>query len=63
MIYKCRKGCATLAFDAATEAAFRCPKCDSKLAWHDNAHELREIEQRIATIEKILSNQSGYANV
>jgi transcription factor E len=59
MIYKCRKGCARLAFDAASEAAFRCPKCNSKLAWFDNARELRDIEQRIATIEKILANQNG----
>lgn len=62
MVYKCRRGCVRLPFDAATEAAFRCPKCASKLAWFDNARELREIETRISTIEKILANQSGYVN-
>ena len=60
MIYRCPKGCARLPFDEATEAAFRCPKCSTKLAWHDNAKEVKEIGERIATIEKILGNQNGY---
>ena len=56
--YKCKKGCIRLPFDEATEASFRCPKCDSKLAWHDNSKEKRETEQHISAIEKILSNQN-----
>jgi len=59
MFYRCRKGCVTLHFDAAIEAAFRCPKCASKLAWFDHSRELRENEARIAVIEKILANQNN----
>ncbi len=56
--YRCRKGCVQLHFDAATEAAFRCPKCASKLAWFDNSKEHAALEGRISTIEKILANQN-----
>lgn len=61
MFYRCRRGCVTLHFDAATETAFRCPKCASKLAWFDHSRELRDVEAHIAVIEKILANQSNYA--
>jgi transcription factor E len=58
MFYRCKRGCARLAFDAATEAAFRCPKCDSKLAFHDNAKERAALEARIASVERVLANQN-----
>ncbi|MEM0475617.1 MAG: hypothetical protein QW343_02370 [Candidatus Norongarragalinales archaeon] len=61
LFYKCRKGCTRLNFDAASEAAFRCPKCDGKLVWFDHSRELRETEARIAAIEKILANQNNNA--
>ncbi len=54
LFYKCTKGCSKLAFDSAIEIGFRCPKCNHKLRTHDNATEIREINQRISAIQKLL---------
>jgi len=54
VFYKCTRGCNQLAFDAAVDAAFRCPKCNSKLKFVDNKRRVRELETRIGAIEKIL---------
>ncbi len=54
MFYKCSKGCNKLAFDVAIETGFRCPKCNLKLRTHDNATEIKTINQRIQAIQKLL---------
>jgi len=54
MFYKCRRGCVQLPFDDAMEKQFRCPKCNSKMNFYDNKRDVKAIETRIKTIEKIL---------
>jgi transcription factor E len=54
VLYNCLKGCGQLQFDAAVDAAFRCPKCSSKLKFVDNKKRVRELESRIGAIDKIM---------
>lgn len=57
MVYKCKKGCASVQFDDALECKFRCPDCNGMLKNASNREEIKKIEQKIGVIEKILGNQ------
>ena len=54
MFYKCKKGCARLAFDVAMENKFKCPKCSSKLHFANNAEEIKGLEKKIKTLQQIV---------
>ncbi|HEV8289353.1 MAG TPA: hypothetical protein VGQ00_00150, partial [Candidatus Norongarragalinales archaeon] len=55
VFYKCNKGCSKMPLDSAWDNEFKCPKCESRLADCDPKQEIEEAENRIAAIEKILS--------
>lgn len=55
MFYKCRKSCLKVPFDEAMEAQFKCPECNGKMKYASNQAELKELRDKISTVEKILS--------
>ena len=57
--YSCRKKCARAAFDAAAEASFRCPKCNGKMNFLDNAEVVAEIKEELNALDQILGRSRG----
>ncbi|MCX6767628.1 MAG: hypothetical protein NTY90_02780 [Candidatus Micrarchaeota archaeon] len=58
LFYKCRKGCSRLPFEQAMDKQFRCPQCKS-LMHHVRPHdELRKLEDRLISLEKITSAEN-----
>ena len=58
IFYKCRKGCSRLSFEHTLDAKFRCPQCKSLMNSVSGREELRKIENRITSLEKITSSES-----
>ena len=58
VFYKCRKGCSRMPFEHALDAKFRCPQCKSLMNSVGGRDELKKLEGRIGTLEKITSSQS-----
>ncbi|MBI5228693.1 hypothetical protein HY991_01180 [Candidatus Micrarchaeota archaeon] len=57
-IYCCKKGCMEIEFDAAMENRFRCMKCGGVLTQIDRQVEMKELEEKINIIEKIINNKT-----
>ena len=54
VFYRCSKACRKLAFEAALEAQFKCPKCNNKMNAADTASELEEARKQLGSIENLL---------
>ncbi len=61
MFYKCRKSCIRLGFDEALEAKFKCPTCNTKMNFTDNKDELKTLDNKISTLEKIIDQERQFS--
>jgi transcription initiation factor TFIIE subunit alpha len=50
--YECTNGCIRAIFDEAIEHQFRCPRCEEKLEFMDNAKRVSELERQVAKLSK-----------
>lgn len=58
MFYKCRKGCSRIPFEEAVDTLFRCTQCKGLLNFTSGRDELKKLEDKIGTLEKIMSPEN-----
>ncbi len=57
VFYKCKKGCSRMPFENAFETKFRCPQCKSLMYFTSGRKELKKIEEKIRTLERIMDSE------
>ena len=59
MFYRCRKGCSRLPFDDAMDQRFRCPQCKSLMHFTSGRDELKKLEEKIRSLEKMTAPENS----